>query len=63
MENKSSKQLNESKTELNTLQNQLDEMLDQLEKDIDENKRMTKGKFIELKQLVKKNNLVSRRLC
>ncbi len=57
VENKSSKQLNESKTELNTLQNQLDEMLDQLEKDIDENKRMTKGKFIELKQLVKRITL------
>ncbi len=57
VENKSSKQLSESKKELNTLQNQLDAMLDQLEKDIDENKRMTKGKFIELKQLVKRITL------
>ena len=54
VENNSSKELKNSKTNLNNLQNQLDDMLDKIEKNIDENKKLTKKIFIELKQLVKK---------
>ncbi len=50
----SSKELKESKSNLNLLQIQLEDMLDKIEKDIDENKKLTKKIFVELKQLVKK---------
>ena len=54
VETNSSKALKESKSELNNLQSQLDEMLDKIGRDIDENKKLTKKVFIELKKLVKK---------
>ena len=54
VETNSSKALKESKSELNNFQSQLDEMLDKIGRDIDENKKLTKKVFIELKKLVKK---------
>jgi len=57
VESKSSKELNISKTNLNSLQTQLDTLLDTIEKYIDQNKRLTKDIFQELKQLVKKITL------
>ena len=53
-ETNSSNELKESKSYLNLLQTQLEEMLNKIEKDIDENKKITKKIFIDLKQLVKK---------
>ena len=54
VENKSSKELQISKTELDKLQNQLNVILDQIEKDIDDDKKLTKESFRELKQVVNK---------
>ena len=54
VETNSSKELQISKSELNKLQSLLDTMLDQIENDIDNNKKMSKETFRELKQLVKK---------
>ena len=53
----SSKELQLSKTELNKLQSKLDKMLDKIEDDIDQNIRLSKDTFRELKQLVKKITL------
>ncbi len=53
VENQSSKELQKSKAELNKLQTHLDEMLDQIEEDIDNDKKLSKESFQELKQLVK----------
>ena len=39
--------------DINKLQNELDIMLDRIEKDIDENKKLSKETFRELKKLVK----------
>ena len=50
----SSKELKKSKSQLQSLQNKLDDILNNIERDIDENKKITKKIFIELKQLVKK---------
>ncbi len=49
----SSKELKNSKSQLDTLQNQLDTMLDQIENDIDEDRKLSKETFRELRQLVK----------
>ena len=54
VENSSSKELKKSKNQLDSLQVKLDAMLDQIEKDIDEDKKLSKDSFRELKQLVKK---------
>ena len=54
VENKSSKELQISKSELDKLQNQLNNILDQIERDIDNNKKLSKESFRELKELVKK---------
>ena len=57
VETKSSKELQISKTQLNKLQNELDLMLDQIENDIDNDKKLSKETFKNLKQLVKKITL------
>ena len=57
VETKSSKELQISKTELNKLQNQLETMLDQIEEDIDNDKKLSKQTFKNLKQLVQKITL------
>ena len=57
VETKSSKELQISKTELNKLQNQLDIILDQIEDDIDNDKKLSKQTFKNLKQLVQKITL------
>ncbi len=57
VESTSSKELNNSKTSLNNLQSQLDKMLDTIESHIDQDKKLTKEIFQELKQLVKKITL------
>ena len=57
VETKSSKELQISKTELNKLQNQLDIILDQIEDDIDNEKKLSKQTFKNLKQLVQKITL------
>ena len=57
VETNASDELKKSKAQLNSLQSQLDIMLDQIEKDIDEDKRLSKESFRELKQLVKKITL------
>ena len=54
VEASSSKELRTSKNQLETLQTQLDFMLDKIERDIDEDKKLSKESFRELKQLVKK---------
>ena len=54
VENNSSKELKVSKSKLEDLQIQLDKILDKIEKDIDDEKKLTKKIFSELKQLVKK---------
>ena len=53
VETSSSKELKNSKAQLNKLQNELDIMLDKIEKDIDDNKKLSKEAFRELKKLVK----------
>ena len=57
VEKNSSKELQISKAELDKLQNQLDLMLDQIEEDIDNDKKLSKETFKDLKQLVKKITL------
>ncbi len=54
VEDKSSKILKESRLNLEQLQAQLDEILNKIEKDIDNDKKLTKKIFSELKQVVKK---------
>jgi chromosome segregation protein len=54
VENSSSKELKNSKAQLESLQTQLDDVLDKIEKDIDEDKKLSKDSFINLKKLVKK---------
>ena len=54
VETTSSKELNTSKSNLNNLQNQLEEMLNEIENFIDQEKKLTKKIFSELKELVKK---------
>ena len=53
VEANSSKELRESKIKLDDLQIQLDTILDQIEKDIDEDKKLSKSKFQDLRKLVK----------
>ena len=53
VESSSSKELKESKLQLDSLLSKLDSMLNQIEKDIDEDKKLSKKTFRELKQLVK----------
>ena len=50
----STKELQKSKIDLEKLQSQLYELLDQIEEDIDDNKKLSKDTFKELKQLVEK---------
>ena len=50
----STKELKTSKSKLDYLQSQLDEILNKIEKDIDEEKKLTKDDFKELRLLVKK---------
>ena len=57
VESNSSKELQISKAELVKLQNQLDSLLNQIEDDIDNNKKMSKQTFKELKLIVKKITL------
>ena len=57
VESVSSKELNASKTNLNNLQTQLDALLNKIEGYIDQEKKLTKGIFRELKELVKKITL------
>ena len=57
VETKSSKELQLSKKDLDKLLSQLDAMLSQIENDIDENKKLSKDTFKQLKQLVKKITL------
>ena len=54
VETSSSKELKMSKSKLEDLQLQLDQILNKIEKDIDDNRKLTKNDFIELKKLVKK---------
>ena len=53
VEASSSKDLRESKGHLDNLQSQLDNMLDQIEREIDENKKLSKQIFQDLRTLVK----------
>ena len=53
VEANSSRELRESKGQLDTLQSQLDTMLDQIEKDVDEDRKLSKERFQDLRQLVK----------
>ncbi len=57
IETTSSRELQISKKELNKLQNQLDLLLDQIEDDIDNDKKLSKETFKNLKLLVKKITL------
>ncbi len=57
VESVSSKELNASKTNLNNLQTQLDALLNRIEGYIDQEKKLTKEIFQELKGLVKKITL------
>jgi chromosome segregation protein len=54
VETSSSKELKSSKNRLENLQNQLDSILNKIEKDIDEDKKLSKESFRELKLLIKK---------
>ncbi len=54
VETNSSRELQLSKAELNKLQGQLESLLDQIEKDIDQDIKLSKESFQELKKLVKK---------
>jgi chromosome segregation protein len=54
VEANSSNELRTSKDQLDNLQAQLDAMLDKIERDIDEDKKLSKMSFRNLKQLVKK---------
>ena len=57
VETSSYKELRTSKAQLDNLQVQLDTVLDQIERDIDEDKKLSKESFWELRQLVKKITL------
>ena len=57
VEKNSSKELQNSKAELDKLQNQLDSILDQIEDDIDNERKLSKETFKNLKHLVKKITL------
>ena len=57
VESVSSKELNSSKANLNSLQTQLDALLNRIENYIDQEKKLTKEIFQELKELVKKITL------
>ena len=57
LETSSSNELQLSKAELDKLLNQLDSMLNKIEKDIDQDKKLSKENFKELKKLVKKITL------
>jgi len=57
VESVSSEELNTSKTNLNNLQTQLDALLNRIESYIDQEKKLTKEIFQELKELVKKITL------
>ncbi len=57
VESTSSEELNASKTNLNNLQTQLDALLNRIESYIDQEKKLTKNIFQELKELVKKITL------
>jgi len=57
VESVSSEELNASKTNLNNLQTQLDALLNRIESYIDQEKKLTKEIFQELKELVKKITL------
>ena len=57
VESISSKELNKSKNNLNNLQTQLDALLNRIEGYIDQEKKLTKEIFQELKELVKKITL------
>jgi len=57
VESSSFEELDISKTNLNNLQSQLDDLLDKIENFIDQEKKLTKDIFQELKQLVKKITL------
>ena len=57
VESTSSKELNDSRTNLNNLQTQLDALLNRIESYIDQEKRLTKEIFQELKELVKRITL------
>ncbi len=57
VESESSKELGKSKIKLNNLQDQLDELLNKIESYIDQDKKLTKNIFQELKQLVKEITL------
>ena len=54
VETTSSRELNTAKSNLNNLQNQLEEMLTEIENFIDQEKKLTKKIFNDLKELVKK---------
>ena len=53
VETSSSKELKHSKKQLDDLQTKLNRMLDQIEKDIDDDKKLSKKTFGELRELVK----------
>ena len=53
VESSSSKELKNSKDKLDSLQAKLDSILDQIERDIDDDKKLSKESFIELRHLVK----------
>ena len=53
VEANSSQELKKSKSQLINLQSKLDEMLEQIDKDIDQNKKLSKETFKDLKKLVK----------
>ena len=53
VETTSTKELKASKSRLDDLQSQLDKILNKIEKDIDEDKKLTKKDFQELRLLVK----------
>ena len=53
IETNSSSELKKSRNKLEDLQNKLDEMLNKIEKDIDEDIKISKKTFQELKKLVK----------
>ena len=63
VETNSSKELQISKSGLDKLQSNLDALLDSIERDIDQDKKLSKDTFKELKNLVKKNYLISRGIC
>ena len=54
VETSSSKELKDSKSKLEGLQTDLNDLLDKIEKDIDNNKKLTKKDFNEIRILVKK---------